>query len=70
MNEMQTSNQDKVKEIEDKNGVFEEQELRKQIVQEIERDFDNIKKQKEEEMKKKIEEKEKEYYSKIKELED
>lgn len=70
MNEMQTSNQDKVKEADDKNGVLEEQELRKQIVQEIERDFDNIKKQKEEEMKKQIEEKEKEYYSKIKELED
>ena len=42
--------------------------MRKQIVQEIERDFDNIKKQKEEEMKKQIEEKEQEYYSKIKEL--
>lgn len=56
------------KEIDDKNGVLEEQELRKQIVQEIERDFDNIKKQKEDEMKKQIEEKEKEYYSKIKEL--
>lgn len=69
MNEMQTSNQDKMgKEIDDKNGVLEEQELRKQIVQEIERDFDNIKKQKEDEMKKQIEEKEKEYYSKIKEL--
>ncbi len=55
---MQTSNQDKMgKEVEDKNGVFEEQELRKQIVQEIERDFDNIKKQKEDEMKKQIEEK-------------
>ncbi len=66
---MQTSNQDKMgKEVDDKNGVFEEQELRKQIVQEIERDFDNIKKQKEEEMKKQIEEKEQEYYSKIKEL--
>ncbi len=66
---MQTSNQDKMgKEIDDKNGVLEEQELRKQIVQEIERDFDNIKKQKEDEMKKQIEEKEKEYYSKIKEL--
>ena len=66
---MQTSNQDKMgREVEDKNGVFEEQELRKQIVQEIERDFDNIKKQKEDEMKKQIEEKEKEYYSKIKEL--
>jgi hypothetical protein len=55
---MQTSNQDRAaKDVDDKNGVFEEQELRKQIVQEIERDFDNIKKQKEEEMKKQIEEK-------------
>ena len=66
MNEVQTSNNDKNPSPVEEKTVLEEQELRKKIVMEIEEDFMNVKRQKDEEMKKQIEEKEKEYHMKIK----